>query len=558
MRRFRASLLMVLWLGLLSSCSLPGQAQPTQAPIIIIASPVPQSNPPTTAPQPTAGSQAQPTSAGVVLGEPTQAAAPTQAASEPAPTVPAGSASKGTVTFAFDAFPTYYPGILIETAGLLKKRGYDLQLVPFGLDGQPVPSEDERWANLKSGAWDVLATTLDGVAKQSDPSIGAITAVIDESAGADKLVAKPEIATINDLKGKKIAYSTGSVGEYFLYYALSLAGLGPQDVTLAPQEAVPDAVKTYTDGGADAVSAWVPDVQAAEQAGAKTVIASDKLRAVLDVLVSSRPAIDAKSEAIQAFHDAWFEALKTTIDTPDQAEQALLQWGHPDWSFIANPGDFKAALEPLAQATLGQNQIAFQQPQLLVSRLQEAQGVWARAGQTPPQADLNALVDPRFVLASARDSALSSSQAPINGTFLLTAKVDLPQLSAAEQQSAQEVVKLPLEKIGFEPESTRLTQKATEDLTTQVLPVLKSSRLYLKIEGSSAWPGPEGRFSAEDIRSFAEQRALSVQQFLAGQGIDPNRLIVGTLDPKFPNSTNEAELVQDRIVRFTLVTTGGR
>jgi hypothetical protein len=37
-----------------------------------------------------------------------------------------------------------------------------------------------------------------------------------------------------------------------------------------------------------------------------------------------------------------------------------------------------------------------------------------------------------------------------------------------------------------------------------------------------------------------------------------NRLIVGTLDPKFPNSTNEAELVQDRIVRFTLVTTGGR
>jgi hypothetical protein len=33
---------------------------------------------------------------------------------------------------------------------------------------------------------------------------------------------------------------------------------------------------------------------------------------------------------------------------------------------------------------------------------------------------------------------------------------------------------------------------------------------------------------------------------------------VGTLDPKFPNSTNEAELAQDRIVRFTLVTTGGR
>ncbi|HEX5689265.1 MAG TPA: hypothetical protein VFX76_04650, partial [Roseiflexaceae bacterium] len=109
-----------------------------------------------------------------------------------------------------------------------------------------------------------------------------------------------------------------------------------------------------------------------------------------------------------------------------------------------------------------------------------------------------------------------------------------------------------------QPESTRLTDQAVNDLTAQVLPVLRSSRLYLKIEGSSAWPGPEGRFSAEEISDFAEQRALSVQQFLAQQGIDPNRLIIGTLPPKFPNSISEAELVQDRIVRFTLVTTGGR
>jgi NitT/TauT family transport system substrate-binding protein len=549
MRSVRLLPLMILILGLmLGGCGLPGLSTPTQAPIIVIASPTPQGN----VAQPTAPSQPS------APPQPTSAAAATAPPQGPAPTVPAGSPSKGTVTFAFDEFPTYYPGIIMEVKGLLKQRGYDLKLVPFGLDGAAVPSEEERWAKLKSGEWDVLATTLDGMAKQSDPSIGAITAVIDESAGADKLVAKPEIATINDLKGKKIAFSTGSVGEYFLYYALSLAGLGPQDVTLVPKEAVPDAVKAYTDGEADAVSAWIPDVQAAEQAGAKAVIASDKLRAILDVLITSRSALDGKAEAVQAFHDAWFESLKSMIDTPDQAEQAIIDWGHGDWTFVEKPGDMRGLLEPLAQATLGQNQIAFQQPQLLVSRLSEAQGVWERAGQAPPQADLNQLVDPRFALGSARDSALFSTQPPVNSSFLLTAKVDLPQLSAEEQQQAQPVVKLPLEKIDFEPESTRLTKKATEDLTTQVLPVLRSSRLYLKIDGSAAWPGPPGRFSAEDIRSFAEQRALSVQQFLAGQGIDPNRLIIGTLEPKFPNSTNEAELVQDRIVRFTLVTTGGR
>src|SRR6266542_2456460 len=294
MRSARVVPFMIVIVGLaLGGCGLPGLSSPTQAPIIVIASPTP------------AGNAAQPTSA----------ARPTAPVQGPAPTVPAGSPSKGTVTFAFDEFPTYYPGIIIEVQGLLKQRGYDLKLVPFGLDGAAVPSEKERWAKLKSGEWDVLATTLDGLAKQSDPSIGAITAVIDESAGADKLVAKPEIATINDLKGKKIAFSAGSVGEYFLYYALSLAGLGPQDVTLVPKDAVPDAVKAYTDGEADAVSAWEPDVLAAQDKGAKVVIASDKLRAILDVLITSRPALDGKLEAVQAFHDAWFEALKSTIDT---------------------------------------------------------------------------------------------------------------------------------------------------------------------------------------------------------------------------------------------------
>src|SRR5262245_24115123 len=463
MRRSRVFLLVALAASMLAACGLPGQ-NPTPAPIIIVASPTPQ---PTAAPaaQPTAAPAAQPTAAAA----PTAAAQPTVAG--PAPTVAAGSPSKGTVTFAFDAFPTYYPGIIMEAKGLLKQRGYDLKLVPFGIDGQPAPSEEERWAKLKSGEWDVLATTLDGLARQSDPAIGAITAVIDESAGADKLVAKPEIPTINDLRGKRIAFSQGSVGEYFLYYALSLAGLTPQDVTLAPQPEVTDAVQQYTSGQVDAVSAWIPDVQAAEDAGAKTVIASDKLRAILDVLITSRPAIDGKAEAVQAFHDAWFEALKIMIDTPDQAEQAIIEWGHPDWTFIEKPGDLKASLEPLAQATLGANQIAFQQPQLLVSRLGEAQGVWARAGQSPPQTDLNQLVDSRFALGSARGSQLFSTQPPVNNTFLLTARVDLPQLSPEEQQSADPVVKLPLEQIAFEPESTRLSQKSVDDLTTQVLPV---------------------------------------------------------------------------------------
>ena len=139
-----------------------------------------------------------------VTSQPVASLKPT-AAADPSPTLPTAvpaPPSKGTVTFAFDAFATYYPGIIIDVKGLLKKRGYDLALVPFGFNGMNDVTEDQRWAKLKSGEYDVLASTLDGFSRAASPDVGSITALIDESAGADKIVGRPEITSINDLKGK--------------------------------------------------------------------------------------------------------------------------------------------------------------------------------------------------------------------------------------------------------------------------------------------------------------------------------------------------------------------
>ena len=86
-------------------------------------------------------------------------------------------------------------------------------IVPFFLDEDPAydVSEEQRTALLNSGQWDCLLTTLDSVALSSP---GVITAIVDESAGADQLWAR-EVPTINDLAGKRISFARGSVGEYF-------------------------------------------------------------------------------------------------------------------------------------------------------------------------------------------------------------------------------------------------------------------------------------------------------------------------------------------------------
>jgi NitT/TauT family transport system substrate-binding protein len=544
---------------LISGCGDLLGSSPTATPAFIIV------DPPTAAPAGTARPQAtQAPRATTAPAQPTSAATPqpdTQAT--PAPTS-GNTTSKGTITVAFDAFPSYYPLILIEQQKLLEQRGYQLQLIPFDLNDQNSFSESERWEKLRSGEWDVLATTLDGFASVADPAIGAVTTIVDESAGADLMVVQSNVANLNSLRGKRIAFVEGSVSEYFLYYALSLAGLTPSDVQLVSRSdpANPDtaldvdgAVAEFTEGRADAVVAWTPNIDVALQGDNKNLIASDKLRAVVDVLISSRPAIDNRPEALQAFHDAWYEALKLMVEQPDVAEQALIDWGNSDWTGIAAPGDLAASLQPIAQATLGANALVFRDPTSIANRIREAQAIWARSGVSVPSADLATAVDGRFVVATNGQPGLGTRQPPINDSFLFTANVELPALTSEQIGEGTAIVQLPLERVDFEPESTRLSEKGKKDLREQVLPVLQTTRLYLRVQGSAAFPaGPQ--FSEDGVRTVALGRANAVVTYLTTLGVDPDRFVVEYSPPSCVQCTDPAQQAADRFVRMTLIDIG--
>jgi outer membrane protein OmpA-like peptidoglycan-associated protein len=86
----------------------------------------------------------------------------------------------------------------------------------------------------------------------------------------------------------------------------------------------------------------------------------------------------------------------------------------------------------------------------------------------------------------------------------------------------------------------------------------QSVGLLLRVNGSSAWPGPPGTFTQEEILEFAEARAQSVVDYLVSQGIDPARFIVeATLPPEEHWETEDAEIqAQDRYVEMTLITVG--
>jgi ABC-type nitrate/sulfonate/bicarbonate transport system substrate-binding protein len=457
-----------------------------------------------------------------------------------------------------DAFGSYFTLQQMQMAGIDVENGFHLEIVPFFLDEDPAydVSEEQRNALLASGQWDCLLTTLDAVALDSP---GVITAIVDESAGADQLWAR-DVETLNDLQGKRITFARGSVGEYFMHYTLSIARLNPRfDVTLVPQDSVAEAVATFNAGEADAVSGWEPDIYDAENSGGEPLLSSSQLRIVIDTIVTSRQSIADKPDLVQSFHDAWFATVKAQTEDFDTAAQQIADWGHNDWTFVypeTAAEDLTLWLENVAQADLGDNAAVMRDTRPILNRLEIARRVWAAAGLEVPDDDVESLVDPSYVARAAQQAALSTTADPVNDTFSISANIDLSTVSTAD---AATLAVLPCRRFTFLPDSAELTLESRRILDECVVPTMSQSvGLLLEVTGSAAWPGPPGTYTREEIEEFALARAQSVVDYLVSQEIDPARFIVDFTLPPEEQWETEDPVVQEesRFVEMTLITSG--
>lgn len=204
-------------------------------------------------------------------------------------------------------WPGYEPIFLAET----QKQLSDSVVL------QHLPTIKESIDAMRNGQTDAAMLTLDEViALQSQGMDLRVVLVMDVSKGADALVARKEIQTLTQLRGKHIGLEPSTLGELMLSMVLDRAGLRrtevkPVMIAYEQQEAA------YRAGTIDALITYEPIAGRLISKGANKLISTRDLpESIFDVLVVRADVAEQKAEALTSAIRGHFWALEQLRRNP--------------------------------------------------------------------------------------------------------------------------------------------------------------------------------------------------------------------------------------------------
>jgi len=288
------------------------------------------------------------------------------------------------IHFATDTVNTSLPLWYAEDNKLFEKHGltYGETVVNVGSLGLQAIGSGQNDASFQTDLPTVIniAAGVDAV----------IVAVISKSNKGFGMVARKPFKSIADLKGKKVAWLSGSGGE--LSFSKYLEGHGAslsdfQHVNLQPAEAVPSLVT----GSVDALWFWQPWVRKAtalDPAKLEAIAYSDKKYYEANMILTvGRAFANDKPETLKKFIAVMIESIDALNKNPDVAVETLSRHlrmspedaraALPDWPMEVNLSD--DFLKEIASIAAWKN----------------------KNGGLKSSPDWNKVVDPRFLRAVA-------------------------------------------------------------------------------------------------------------------------------------------------------------
>jgi sulfonate transport system substrate-binding protein len=212
---------------------------------------------------------------------------------------------------------------------VLKAAGL-LNTLPFKVNWSDFTSGPPMLEAMASGSVDIGGVgDAPPVFAASGGEAVEIVGARQTSTGDQDAVVVPKgssITSITQLKGKKIAYGSGSSANYNLLTVLNKAGLTTKDVTLVNLQPA-NALAAFTSGSVDAWDIWPPYVQqVVAQDGAKVISVGPQYGSPYSFEVASKAAVanPAKAAAIKVYLATLDKAYAWTASHPNSWGAA---WG---------------------------------------------------------------------------------------------------------------------------------------------------------------------------------------------------------------------------------------
>lgn len=421
--------------------------------------------------------------------------------------------------------------------GLVANGGLDTQpgsiFAEKGLDVSFKIIDDwtEGSAALATGNVDVMLTTLDVWAKDypqlKDKGFSARAfLMVDWSRGADGLIAKQGMNSIEDLSGATIAFAPYTPSHFLLYNGIKNSGLD----SAQRQEIFNRAVHTkdgiepatlFAQGRVDAAVAWDPDMSdaVAKRPGARKIYDTKVAnRLIADILVVSDEFASKHPQTVVKLAQGWLEGVEFIKNQPGRA-----------YTLIGTIKDFnipedlaKLMLDGVRLTDYADNVAFFGQPGAsgdYVNVYGMAHDMYRELRLVKGTADPEATVDRRYLASlSGRFSTASSEPAQ---EYREPAKGAVP--FATQRRS-----------IYFETNSARMSL----DSRAVVDEIAEFMRAYgntvVDIEGNTDATG-----SLDRNRVLSRERAESVRDYLIrNHGFPATRMRAMGNGPDLPIDTN--------------------
>jgi NitT/TauT family transport system substrate-binding protein len=200
-------------------------------------------------------------------------------------------------------FVGYRPAVIAQEKGFFKAQGVDVEL-------NYVDFAQLQQADFSAGKYDGIGLTLGDfiILSANNPNMQSVL-VVDETNGADVVVAQSDIKTVEDLKGKKIGANLGGFSEVFVTEMLRTSNLTTDDVNLVKFDAleIPQRLKN---NDIQAGHTWEPFLSEAIKQGARPLFTSKQTPGlILDLVAFRNETIRDRPQDVRAFVRGWLQAL---------------------------------------------------------------------------------------------------------------------------------------------------------------------------------------------------------------------------------------------------------